>query len=146
MSYYHIVCRVERGCPVESPCHGCISFVADAPMVNAATDNLGSLSIYTVGAAIEKMDWEPTTAPYSSSVPAQPVHSPNTQALLTEIDNEFMAWLNEPPTVTDSEPITIPTHNHNYVHDNYTPSYNNPFFDEFHAFHPRDGAQNVDYY
>ncbi len=46
---------------------------------------------------------------------------------------DFTSWANTPSGGEQQQ-------------DFYTPSFNNPFFDEYHLFHPRGGSDTVDYY
>ncbi len=110
-------------------------------------DDLGSLSM-PAPPNEDIMQWEASSDYCMSHFDAVMTDASDSlsEAFLTAVEREFTEWASAPITVPDSEPLTIPSHNHNYVHDSYTPSYNNPFFDEFHAFHPREGSQTVDYY
>ncbi len=119
MSYYHLTSYLQPGCPAGQPCQYCWC-ITPAVVVNAAAET-----------------------------PVDVVMQDADLTTLSTVGNLISASIEENMTQfeMDMEDLLVtPTADHSYVHDDYTPSYNNPFFSDFHAYHPRGGQETVDYY
>lgn len=136
--FYHLSFEVSPGCAGQ-PCSRCIRLNMDSTD-NAAAMILSSIPLSaqidtTLPSGDDVMNWEPTPPRHDVSLELE----------------DFTQWamsIDEVPTLTEpsAQPLTTPSHDHTYVHDDYTPSYNNPFFEDFHAYNPRGGLSVVDYY
>lgn len=126
--YQHIVLRLEPGCNAGQPCPRCVEINFPASLVNAAASSLGSLS--------QPIVLDPVT-------PQVPIIDTSSDVLM---DITWATDLIPNYHASTEELIVTPTVPNAYVHDEYTPSFNNPFFEEFHAFTPRGASPTVDYY
>lgn len=135
MSFYHINFTVTPQ-HTHNPCVLCFTAEsAEAAVVNARLalfgQNLPNTQLPQIATDhVDHMDWDPIE-------PAQ---------TLDQVLEEFHNWASTPVQPLQIEDITTQFDAPPVVDDPYTPSYNNPFFDDFHLYHPRGGLSTVDYY
>lgn len=135
MSYYHINFTVTPQ-HTNQPCVLCFRAESAEEAVVAArlalfSHNLPNAQINRVVTDhVDHMDWVPTD-------PA---------TTLDQVLQDFESWASTPVQPISIEDITTQTEEAPALEDPYTPSFNNPFFDDYHLYHPRGGLSTVDYY